>query len=1332
MVAGFNQIESQVGALQKIAPPSNALGKSSAILNNRQVVPVNLQALEAKSANDVNNILAGLNQTPDLSNIGVSPDVQDFLNNLGNQNGGGWHDPALQAYANGIQGGSDKATSGNGIDWSSLYNVLNNTLGQPSGLIRSSLDKIINDVKGQWNSNPNENLFQKVLDVGNNVLSPTHVGQDIGSTLWDGLKAGASQQMADWKDGQLSWGDVPSFGFLQGMANNWKSGQQLNQDAGINNLIDKTGLNNSLLQNGFTQGVANQKWMDNIPILDALQKGAQGIMNADPNGNSTLKAIAGLGTEAITDPLSYVDGVGLATKAGKLAELGKIDELSKIHGIDGNFNGITDFMNAAGTKIRNDAQAMTEQAQNSTAQSLGKQMGITDPIANVNDFMDKANVALQQKYPNLPKVWQNGLNNLQEQISKSGTPFIKTAESKIQNIENTIKEARATAENGALNKYGLTFHGTNKYIPLGTMKPKILGFINNPLYKSEATLGDNFGHLPQELINSVAKGDGAKASQLKDSVLKYYNVNDLKDLTKTQFGDLADKIGNTDKTVRPVPDATTTSTVVDKMLNKTDFHKQLDEVVAGHVPWKDVQNQLDQIIKQTGDSPTKRSTFGAQMAQMVSDYWKNAPTKNFSKVANARKAESMDWVSKWLGKSDKYQTVKTKIDTMHKYGNEELRNDMSTANNTKRFNKVVDNLENSKYTKVNNAKTSFEHMMDGKLNPFNPRSLRTNDQYLNSMGNHLADAASERVGKTAQHGSTMEQIGKFIKANKITSQDMTDTIYHMEGQAPKSYGSGWQSSDKVKQLSNIIKPMLDKIANEEQKAGVLDKVRQQYFPHIVNHSEEELQAMKDFQDRHPELKGQNEKNKFNQSRTGFQTMADQQDYLDKLSNAMKTTKDPNELQSLQDEFARTRDLFDKNIPTALTSRIREGVRAQSMKAMHGELQKYGMFVKNPKEAPNADMVHLDKSQVKKLGLNANDQNYMHKDVLEGMKKVDEIFTSTGMNKLVRQMNAVTDIFRTGVTTFKLSHYRNNIIGNAINNMAADVKVKDYHQANKLLKSLRSGTLTSDQQAIIDSAYKHNVINGGFISDLMAHGGLHVTDPTSLEKFAGMISNSKLAKTTRSHMERIDDVFRLGNYINGLKKFGSDEKAAAQVRKYLFNYNEMTNADRKMRFAIPFWNWTKRNIPLQLQNLMERPSIALNYERSKQAIDKNQQGADWQKDTGFKLPFMDWYTSVASPTDDLKQFMHPEQFLGSMNPLPKMILESAFNKELYTGNPISYGSKTVQPKDIPAYVAKNFGITGTFSDLLQSFAGTNNKTPAEVVDNYANPMSKINQGRATTK
>lgn len=1220
-------------------------------------------------------------------------------------------------------------SSGNS-DW--LGTLLNDTIEQPAGFFRTAFDNTLNDVKGDLNSNAP--WWQKGL----NVINDTVGLKGASDAAWNGLKSGASQQLKDWKDGSLSWNDLGG-GFFGGMVNSWASGEKVNQDTGLNSVLDKH-FTNSNLQTGILGGwnkmlaSMDGTWVNKIPLLGQLPTASKQILQLDPKGHQGIDQVAGMGTEILSDPLTYLDGAGIATKAGKAAELGKMKDIASTLGLEGKFKDTTSFEAALTNKLKSEASSMQIASQTNRAKELAQSMGIdASRISHPADLITEAQQMIGQKYPHLPSVTAGTIDNLAKELDTTGNIYGRLAEKQIADHMNSVNAARADAANKALNTWGFSAPFTNKAIAVGKVPDKFLGIIKNPLFHSEAQLGDANVHIVNNLISDIAKNDAGKASQLENTIKQYYGVNDLKDLTKTQYSHLVENAAPMlQDTRKGIPDTTVTQKVVNKWLPKDQFYKQLDEVKAGHVPWKDVQNQLESIINKVGDHPTKRASFGAIAAKMVSDYWKNAPTKNFSKVANARKAEAMNWVSNWLHQSDKVPTVKTKLDKLYPKGKPEFHTDMTTANNTVKFNKFIDKLSNSKYTKVNNAQTRLDHFFEGK-NPFNARTLGTGDKFTNSLANHISDANSAKVGLKAQHGSDMSNIEKYIKKNNITSQEMTDTIYHLEDQAPKSYAKDWQPSDRVQQLASLVKPILDRIGNQEKNAGTLNQLRENYFPHVVN-KEMDMQKFDEFKQRHPDLFGVNQNSKFNQSRTSFQTMADAKDHLDALGQKMAQTTDPKELADLQDHFDKVRNLFDQNIPSALHERIRAGANAIANKDMQANFKKFGALVINPKDTSRigTNMEKLDKETSRKLGLNPEDQNYMHPDVLKGLKRIDDIFTAEGMNKFVRNVNAITDIFRAGVTTFKFSHYRNNIIGNVINNMAAGVKPSEYVQAGKMLQRLRAGKLTAGDQAIIYSAYKHNVINGGFVTDMLHGGGLTFKDPTSLEKVAKLVSNNKVAKGMRGKMEQIDDVARLGNYINGLKKFGDAEKAAKQVRTYLFNYNEMTNMDRTMRMMIPFWNWTKRNIPLQMKNILERPAIAVNFEKTKDQFNNGQDGADWQKDSGIKLPFLDYYTTLPSPTDDLKQLGNPLGLISSLNPVAKMGIEMAANKNLYTGKPISYGEQKIQAKDIPAYVAKNFGVAGDIGSLVGSMFGQGNKTPTEILTNYLNPESKINRGRGTVQ
>lgn len=308
---------------------------------------------------------------------------------------------------------------------------------------------------------------------------------------------------------------------------------------------------------------------------------------------------------------------------------------------------------------------------------------------------------------------------------------------------------------------------------------------------------------------------------------------------------------------------------------------------------------------------------------------------------------------------------------------------------------------------------------------------------------------------------------------------------------------------------------------------------------------------------------------------------------------------------------------------------------------------------------------------------------------------------------------------------------NNFIGNAMMNMAAGVSVtKDYPAAARLIKGYRNGTLSPEDMKFMKEAFKNNVMSGGFITDSMFN--FHFDDPRALEKAALKVSHNKGINNMKELGERVDDFTRLANYMGGMRKYGSSKKAAQQVREYLFNYNELTTADRGMRIVVPFWNWVKRNVPLQMKTLMENPKFATNIARTQQYWNADSEGADYQKESGLAIPKgisnllggddQQYYSGLPSPTNDLNTVLGlGTPLISSMNPLAGGIIETNMNKNLFTKNPITYGQDEMAPEDFPRYLASKLGIVDNISD-----AATGEKDPLEALINLFKPISKVRE------
>ena len=971
----------------------------------------------------------------------------------------------------------------------------------------------------------------------------------------------------------------------------------------------------------------------------------------------------GIGLDIALDPLTYLTGgLSAASKLGKVEEMKKIADLSKGLGIVGKYKNVDEFSQAASQAIKS---------------SVAKKFTTPDGRMTV-----------------------------------SQATIDKTANKQLQKMLDEVNTARNTKFNAHINDWGFGVPFTNKFAKVGTYGKK------NLLHRSEAIVPKA---TVDNLIHKAANGNEHLKGLLEQATKARYGVGTTAQLSKTMFDDLHEFLNPVVQGLnkKGIPDVAITQSIVEKTMPKAKFNQLMDDFKKQNIPWKDVEGQLDQILQQVGKNPKLRESFGAQLAEMVAKYWEGKQSVQAKHVTKA-KAESMRWASQFLKTSGKIPKVKTKVDKVYKNGVPFKQ----SVKHRSQLNKQLDSMTNTQYGKAGEFKTRFEHALD-KRNPFDARTLGTGDKFVNSMGEHIADSSSQRIGETAMYTNDISKIEQFIKNYTGDKEElMRNAIYILENHAPKSKRvDGFTPDMEAQQLAQMIKPLLDKVAKGEQESGVLNNLRANYFPHVLKQTDNDMEEIQKFINEDPTgLMGKSSSSKFNNARKTFQTMAQRDEYIESLEKAIQKATDDDTIESLKKQQERVAEMFDTDVVSVLRRRVREGVRAKAMKDMQGKLAKYGMFhtvKKGSKDSVPDGLKLLDEADAKKMGLGEG-KHYMHPDVLNGLKRVDEIFTEQGMNKAVRHVSAIADIWRPLVTNYKPSHYLNNIIGNVINNLAAGVGVRDYAAAGKLIKAYKNGTATEAQKKIMEQAYKNNVVSGGFLYD--AHQSFDFKDPTKLEKIAKKVGDNKAINKVKLNLgEKPDDIARLANFINGMNKHGRVSEAAKQVRTYLFNYNELTNADRMTRVLVPFWNWTKRNVPLQMKTLMENPKFAMNIERFKNLFNEGQEGEDWQKNSGIKIPFTDYYTTVPSPTQDLEMLMNPRQFASSVTPALKIPTEIMFNEKIFNGSPISYGSENMQGQDLLPYLISNTGIG---KNAYDAFSGE--RSIGESIMNLLKPVSKIRE------
>lgn len=292
--------------------------------------------------------------------------------------------------------------------------------------------------------------------------------------------------------------------------------------------------------------------------------------------------------------------------------------------------------------------------------------------------------------------------------------------------------------------------------------------------------------------------------------------------------------------------------------------------------------------------------------------------------------------------------------------------------------------------------------------------------------------------------------------------------------------------------------------------------------------------------------------------------------------------------------------------------------------------------------------------------------------------------------------------------FPKYHLR-NMVGNFWNNYLDDVKPVSYRKAEAVqiwkklgtnkatLRELKSvGLDVNDARRLSALGERYGVLNRGW-------WGADI--PTTIEKeikaskgFVAGIKVKGLAEPGMKVGTAIENNARLAHFIDKLDK-GHDSLTASQsVKKYLFDYTDLTSFERDvMKRLFPFYTWTRKNIPLQIEMAIMKPEKYMpmtHLLRNRDPVDLLRMKYA-RPDLYERLPVELRRTSEEVtyvplegllPAGDLTKILHPQEILWElMSPYLGFFIEQKANKSFYFESEIQkYDSETQEllRMDIP--------------------------------------------------
>lgn len=174
----------------------------------------------------------------------------------------------------------------------------------------------------------------------------------------------------------------------------------------------------------------------------------------------------------------------------------------------------------------------------------------------------------------------------------------------------------------------------------------------------------------------------------------------------------------------------------------------------------------------------------------------------------------------------------------------------------------------------------------------------------------------------------------------------------------------------------------------------------------------------------------------------------------------------------------------------------------------------------------------------------------------------------------------------------------NMIGNTLNSSMSQTApgMQDWVAAKRLQRAVADADFTAlkririggtDGESFWREARRNAVMGFGHMGGEQAMQT--VTERLKPGKWLAVGQESKLVRGGFGIGEMIEDHARLSLYASSRRAGLSPQDAAMEVKKYLFDYADLTDFEKNvMKRLLPFATWTRKNVPLQLSEFITRP------------------------------------------------------------------------------------------------------------------------------------------------
>jgi hypothetical protein len=336
------------------------------------------------------------------------------------------------------------------------------------------------------------------------------------------------------------------------------------------------------------------------------------------------------------------------------------------------------------------------------------------------------------------------------------------------------------------------------------------------------------------------------------------------------------------------------------------------------------------------------------------------------------------------------------------------------------------------------------------------------------------------------------------------------------------------------------------------------------------------------------------------------------------------------------------------------------------------------------------------------------------------KSYDQV-SGEGLREFLKGFDHVNNWMKGWLTASPGFQWR-NIFGGMFNNWlaGADVtastlgwaRIYQRMRPRRVARNIAAGKVTPGEQAmytinsrlgLIGAGLHHSEISGAMSPSANPFAGItgsgkaplpayltkRMGEQTTEPILRGSLGMDRVQKALRQGrfrsigIDSLDDVTaeNMGQFVDEVLASSLSDEIMADVNKYHFDYDDLSRFERQVgRRIIPFYTWTRKNVPLQLEAMLSQPGKSINrYMALKRNLELGQEEEpivpSYFKEQGFiQLPFLPGgnqaYGTVDLPFRDPFEVADVSgQLLGMVNPMLKAPVEAWAGKQFFSDVPI---------------------------------------------------------------